>query len=287
MPISSLAQTQLVIQNLQQLQNQGQTLEQEITTGLTSQSFAGIAPQSAQLVDLSAQQSQDQGYVNTGNAVNTQLQTMSLATSTITTLVQQFNQSLATDAFNTQDGEGYVFSGSATSTPPYDASGLPNPGDLTTPVSGAPPAGYYAGNDTAPQAQIDANLNIPYGVTGDNPAFEQVIRVLNFLANSPTLSESNPTDVANVNTAQQLLTTATTQLQQLTATMGLQQSEISNVQQAQQSSIALSKSSIADIENANPATVITQLDALQTQMEASYQTVNILQNLSLASYMTG
>ncbi len=309
MPISSLAQTQLVIQNLQQLQNQGQTLEQEITTGLNTQSFAGIAPQAAQLVDLSAQQSQEQGYINTGNAVNTQLQTMSLATSTMTTLVQQFNQSLATDAYNTsdesiqsqaqsllaqvgdylntQDGEGYVFSGSATTTPPYDASGLPNPGDLVTSVSGAPPAGYYAGNDTAPQAQIDTNLNVPYGVTGDNPAFEQVIRVLNFLANSPPLNQSNPTDVANVNTAQQLLTTATTQLQQLTATMGMQQSEITNVQQAQQSAIALSKSTIADIENANPATVITQLDALQTQMEASYQTVNILQNLSLATYMTG
>ncbi len=31
--------------------------------------------------------------------------------------------------------------------------------------------------------------------------------------------------------------------------------------------------------------MITQLDTLQTQIEASYQTVNILQNLSLANYL--
>lgn len=307
MPISSLAQTQLVIQNLQSLQTQGQTLEQEISTGLKSQSFSGIAPQAAQLVDLTAQQSQTQGYVNTSNAVNTQLQTMSLATSTITTLVQQFNSQIATNAYNTdgatiqtqaqallaqvgnylntQDGEGYVFSGSATNTAPYDPSGLPNPGSLATSVSGAPPAGYYAGNDTAQQAQIDSNLNLQYGVTGDNPAFEQVIRVLNFLTNSPPLNQGNPTDVANVNTAQQLLNTATTQLQQLTSTMGLQQAEITNVQQAQQSSITLAQTTIGNIVNIDPATVITQLDALQTQIEASYQSVNILQNLSLANYM--
>ena len=62
MPISSLAQTQQVIQNLLALQTQGNTLEQQISTGLKSQSYAGIAPQAAQVVNLNATQSQQQGY---------------------------------------------------------------------------------------------------------------------------------------------------------------------------------------------------------------------------------
>jgi flagellar hook-associated protein 3 FlgL len=307
MTISALAETNQVIQSLSQLQTQGNTLEQEISTGLQSPTFSGIAPQATQLVDLTATQSQQQGYINTINTVSPTLQTMSLATSTITSLVQQFGTQLQTDAFNqtgatvqsqaqsllaqvgdylnTEGSEGYIFGGSDTTTPPFNASGLPNPGDLTTPVNGAPPAGYYQGNDTDASAQIDTNLNLQYGVTADNPAFEQVVRVLNFLANSGPLSASNPTDVANVNQAQTILGTATTQLQQLTSGIGAQQAEINDTLQAHQQSLTLAQSTISNITQVNSATAITQLDALQTQMEASYQTVNILQNLSLANYM--
>ncbi|HUZ72611.1 MAG TPA: flagellin [Stellaceae bacterium] len=307
MPVSSLAEVQQVIQNLAQLQTQGNTLQQQISTGLVSQTYAGIAPHASQLVDLTAQQSQQQGYIDTINTVNTQLQSMSLATSTITTLVQQFTTQLESNAYNqagattqsqakallaeignylnTSNGEGYLFSGSATSTPPFNAAGLPNPGDLTTPVSGAPPSGYYQGDGTIAQAQVDSGNTLQYGVTANNPAFEQVVRVLNFLANSPPPNPNNSTDVANINQAEQMLTTATTSLQQLTSNIGLNQSQLNTMLQTHQSALTLVKSNIGDITNADPATVITQLDALQTQMTASYQTINILQNLSLANYL--
>jgi len=307
MSISTLAQTQQVIQSLVQLQNQGNTLQQQIATGLKSQNFAGIAPQAAQLVNLTATQSQQQGYINTINTVSTRLQTMSLATSTIGTLVQQFGSELQTNAFNpngttiqsqakalladfgdylnTADGEGYVFSGSAASTLPFNASGLPNPGDLATPVNVPPPAGYYQGNADISQAQIDNSLTVHYGVTAADPAFEQVVRALNFLANSGPLDPNNAADVANVNQAEQLISTGSGQINQLTAQIGMQQTELNNALQAHQQSLTLAKSSIANIENVDPATVITQLDALQTQMQASYQTVSILQSLSLANYI--
>jgi flagellar hook-associated protein 3 FlgL len=307
MSISNIGQTQQIIQNLTQLQTQGNTLDEEISTGLKSQTFAGIAPQASQLVDLTAAQSQQQSNINSINTVNTQLQTMSLATSTIATLVQQFSGQLATNAYNTsgatiqsqaqallsevgsylntEGADGYVFSGSDTSTPPFNASGLPSPGDLTTPVNGAPPAGYYQGNDTVAQAQVNTNLTLQYGVTADNSSIEQVVRVLNFLANSGPLDPTNATDSANVSQAQQMLTSATTGLQQLTATIGTQQAQLNTVQQEEQSSLTLVQTSMGNIENADSATVITQLDALQTQMEASYQTVNVLQSLSLANYL--
>ncbi len=173
------------------------------------------------------------------------LQTMSLATSTIATLVQQFasparDQRLQPDRRDhSEPGAGAAGRGrqlsqhrrrrglscSRAATPrrrPSTPSGLPNPGDLTTPVNGAPPNGYYQGNNSVAQAQVDNDLTLQYGVTADNPAFEQVVRVLNFLANSPPLCPTNPTDVANVNQAQQMLTTATTSLQQLTSNIGLQ-----------------------------------------------------------------
>jgi flagellar hook-associated protein 3 FlgL len=307
MSISTLAQTQQIIQSLVLLQNQGNALQQQIATGLKSPNFAGIALQAAQLVNLTATQSQQQGYIDTINTVNTRLQTMRLATTTIGNLVQQFGNELQTNAFNptgttiqsqaqallagigdylnTSDGEGYVFSGTATSTLPFDASGLPSPGDLSTAVNVSPPNGYYQGNADISQAQVDTSLNVQYGITAADPAFEQVIRALNFLANSGPLDPTNPADVANVNQAEQLISTGAGQINQLTAQIGMQQSELNNALQVHQESLTLAKSSIANIENVDPATVITQLDALQTQMQASYQTVSILQNLSLANYI--
>jgi flagellar hook-associated protein 3 FlgL len=307
MPISSLAQTQQIIQNLTALQNQGFTLQQQIATGIKSQTYDGYAPQAERLVNLNATQAQQQSYIDTINTVSTRLQTMSLATSTMATDLQTFAGELQTNAYNasgatiqtqakgllaqigdylnTQDGEGYVFSGSLASTAPYDPTGLPNPGDLATPVNGAPPNGYFAGNTDIAQARIDTGVSVPYGVTADNTAFEQAIRVLNFLANSGPFDQTNAADVANVNAAEQLLNTAVGQIQQVNAQVGFQQSELDNALQAHQQSLTLAKGQIGDIENVDSATVITQLNALQTQMQASYQTVSILQGLSLANYL--
>ncbi|HUK60750.1 MAG TPA: flagellin [Stellaceae bacterium] len=307
MSVSTIAQMQQVIQNLSQLNTQGNTLETEISTGLKSQTYSGIAPQAAQLVNLNSVATQQQGFINTINIVNQQLGSMSLVTSNIATSVEQFASQLQTNAFNTtgatiqtqaqsllaqigdylntQGGEGYLFGGSDTTQAPFDAAGLPSPGDLTTPVNGAPPAGYYQGNDSIASAQIDNNLNVQYGVTADNSGFEQAIRVLNFLANSPPLDPTNATDVANVNTAQQMLSSAGTALQQLTSTIGLNQSELNTELTMHQQAQTMAQSNIGDITQADPATVITQLDTLQTQLEASYQSINMLQNLSLANYL--
>jgi len=307
MTISNVAQAQQIIQTLNSLQAQGSTLQQQIATGLKGQSYADYGAQAGQIVNLSQQASQQQGYIDTINTVNTRMQVMDQVTSTMASLMEQFSSALSTDAYNTsgntiqsqaagllaqigdylntQDGEGYVFSGAENTTAPFDPSGLPNPGDLTTPVNGAPPAGYYAGDDTVSKATVDNDLTLSYGVTADNPAFEQVVRVLNYLANAPAFDPNNPTDVANVNQAQQLVTQSATQLQQLNASIGEQESELNGLLTAHQSTLTLAQSNLSNIEQVNTSTAITQLDTLQTQLEASYQTVNVLQSLSLASYL--
>jgi flagellar hook-associated protein 3 FlgL len=305
--IGSIANTTQIVQNLTQLQSQASVLEQQISTGLKSQSFADLAPEAGRIVDLTAQQSQNQNYIDTIDTVNTRLQTMGLAMTNIETLTQQFSQGLQQAAFsgdgttvpteaksllqqigdylNTQDGTRYLFSGNQTGTPAFDAAGLPVPGDLTTLVNGAPPAGYYQGDNGIAQATVDQNVTLQYGVTANNSAFEQIIRVLNFYANSGPLSASNAADVANVAQAQQILTGAATKLEQIIANSGLQESQLKTLQQAHQSAITLASTTLSGIEQVDPAAAITQLNDLQTQLQASYQTVSMLQGLSLANYL--
>jgi flagellar hook-associated protein 3 FlgL len=305
--VGTLAENNQILQYLQQNKSTAESLQLQITTGLKSTNFSGIAPQSAQLVNLSDQQAKQQGYIDTINTVSTRLQVMGLSISSIETLATQFVGNLPTDAYNTegetiqeqakqvlgqvagylntQDGANYVFSGNNTSSPPVDTDGLPNPGSLTTASDGAPPNGYYEGDDGIAQATVDNNVTLSYGVNANNPAFEQFIRVLNFLANAPAFDQSNPTDVANVNTATEMLNQVVTQLQTLQGTNALQQGQLSNQLDNHKSALALAQGSIADIAKVDPATAITQLDTLQTQLQASYQIIGILQQLSLVNYM--
>ena len=221
MPISTLAQTQQVIQNLASLQTQSNTLEQQISTGLVSQSYAGIAPQAAQLVSLSAQQSQQQGYHQhhqhgehaaldheprhlddgePGPAIRA-------ATSDQRLQHHRRDHPIAGAGAARQGRRLSQYRRTAKATcsrgarprpRPMSNPACPTPGDLTTSVSGAPPAGYYAGNNDVASAQVDSHLNVSYGVTADNPAFEQVVRVLNFLANAPPFDQNNTTDQSRI-----------------------------------------------------------------------------------------
>jgi flagellar hook-associated protein 3 FlgL len=302
--VSNIEQQNTMLQYLQQLQSQGQTLENQIASGQKSQTYAGISSQAGQVINLTATQSLQQGYMNTIDTVNTRLKTMSLAMQNISSIATSFQNTLANSAFapngasvqqtaqqlltelgsymNTQDGSRYVFSGNQTSTPAYNPASLPSPGDLTTNVA----ADYYGGDNGVAQATVDNNVNMQYGVTANNPAFEQIVRVLNFFANNPTpLSQSNATDVANVNQAQQMMGTAAQAVQQLVATAGEQQGDLTQLKTAHQNALSLATTSLNNIEQVDTATAITQLNTLQTQLQASYQTINVLQSLSLANYM--
>jgi flagellar hook-associated protein 3 FlgL len=302
--VSNIEQQNTMLQYLQQLQSQGQTLENQIASGQKSQTYAGISSQAGQVINLTATQSLQQAYMNTIDTVNTRLKTMSLAMQNISSIATSFQNTLANSAFapngasvqqtaqqlltelgsymNTQDGSRYVFSGNQTSTPAYNPASLPSPGDLTTNVA----TDYYGGDNGVAQATVDNNVNMQYGVTANNPAFEQIVRVLNFFANNPTpLSQTNPTDVANVNQAQQMMGTAAQAVQQLVATSGEQQGDLTQLKTAHQNALSLATTSLNNIEQVDTATAITQLNTLQTQLQASYQTINVLQSLSLANYM--
>ena len=304
--VGTLSENNQILSYLQQNKSSADTLEQQITTGLKATDFSGIAPQAAQLVSLSDQSSKQQGYIDTINNVNTRLQVMALSINNIENLATQFAGNLPADAFvtqgetiqtqaklvlaqvagdlNTQDGSDYVFAGNKTTVPPVDTSHLPA-GNLNASVGGAPPSGYYQGDNGIAQATVDNNVTLTYGIDANNPAFEQFIRILNFLATSPPFNQNSPTDVANVDKATQLLNQSVTQLQTLQGSVALQQGQLANQLSTHQTALSLAKSTISSVEQIDPATAITQLDTLQTQLQASYQTIGILQQLSLVNYI--
>jgi len=307
--ISTLARQNLFLQSIAQLQTQANTLESQVSKGIKSTQLSGLGASAAEITNLQNEVSQNQSYLDTISTVQQNVQENSTVLSNIESAVTNFTSGLPDSAFttspntiqttakqllqevgdfiNTQGANGYIFSGSLTGTAPFDTSGLPNPGSLTSSVSGAPPSGYYTGNNTAASATIDNNLTIQYGVTGNNPALENIIRVLNFFANLPPGSPNanSPTDQANVGQAQTLLTQGVAGLQQAIGKLASQTSELSQVQHQHQGMITLAQTNLTNIEAVDPATVISQLNQLETTMQASFTTISDLQKLSLVNYL--
>ncbi len=300
--ISTLSQQNLALQGFQQMQSQQTILEQEISTGLKSTSFAGIAKDAAPLINLQAQVSQQQSYVDTITTVGTRMSTMSTALQDIQTQVSKFAASASGTAYNTtyptiqeqaksllsivgddlntQDGTRYVFSGGATSSPAFSPNTLQNPAQL-----GSLSTSYYGGDNTISKATIDNGVSVNYGITANNPAITKLVDALNFFANSPPLSASNTTDAANVATATNELSTGLTALQDLQGNLALQQDQLNSRQTALQTSLSLANTTISNLESVDSSTAITQLNTLQTQLQSSYQAVSIIQSLSLATYL--
>jgi flagellar hook-associated protein 3 FlgL len=311
--ISTAAETSLIQYYLQQNQSAMSALNAQISTGFTAQTYSQIAPQASQLVDFRQQTSQQQGFINTINTLSTRLSTMNLALQQIRSQVTSFNSNLANDAYNTsqptiqsqanlllqqiagylnsQDGTSFVFGGTDTNTPPVDLSGLPTgaAATLTTPVNGPPAAGgYYAGGAQLSPVKIDNQISLNYGITAnDAGSFEPIIRVLNFLVQHGPFSSTSPVDQASIATAGQMLDQATQSLTNIQGNLGLQQSELNSELSVHQQALALAQNGASNILTVNQATAITQLQALETQMQASYSATGQIQKLSLVNYIGG
>ena len=311
--ISTAAETNLIQFYMNQNQSTAENLNTEISSGQSAQTYSQIASQSSQLVDFRTQSSQQQGYVNTINTLNTRLSTMSLALQQINSAVTGFKSNLANQAFNnaqpdintqaqlllqqiagdlnTQDGTSYVFGGTDANTAPVDLSGLPTgaAATLTTPVGGPPASGgYYAGGPALTPVKIDNQVSVNYGITAnDASTFEPIIRVLNFLAQHGPFSSTNPADQAAVTQAGQMLDQATQTLTNTQGQLALQQSELNNELTLHQQALSIAQNGVSNILNVNQATAITQLQSLETQIQASYSATSQIEKLSLVNYIGG
>ena len=69
----------------------------------------------------------------------------------------------------------------------------PGPARLTTADTS-----YYKGDGEIASVRVSDDQTVSYGVTADNPAFEQVMRVLKFVANSSSLSSTDITQALDL-----------------------------------------------------------------------------------------
>ncbi len=190
---------------------------------------------------------------------------------------------------------GFPATATAT-TPPLRVNGPPF-GSATSLVDGtANTVAWYTGGTTSGSARaslsarIDPSITVQYGLQADEPAIRSQIQALAVFS-AVTTSPTDPNGAAQVAALSQRVT------QNLSRQPGQQtieniQSDFANAQLTisgatarQTQSQSQLQSVIDQTENASPDQVISQILALQTDLQASFQTTSILSQLSLTKFL--
>ena len=207
--------------------------------------------------------------------------------------------SLSVSSSNTAAFAALGFSSTATATvPPLRVGGSPL-GSATLLVSGTPAntISWYTGNPgptatarASATARVDASVKVEYGIQADEPAIRSQLQTLAVFS-AVTTSTTNPNGAAQISALSQRVTQALTAqpgqqtIQDIQTDLATAQATMSDASARQKQAKAMLQSIVDQTETISPDQVASQLLALQTSLQASYQTTSMLSQMSLTKYL--
>ena len=176
-------------------------------------------------------------------------------------------------------------SGAITNTQFMNAISAQTPADV-----GFDPALTSAGSVSA---QIDKNNNLDYTSIASKNGFQQIMQALAIAANittppDPALSPPGPTKADFQAVLDQISTLARAGVEatdRSNANLGIKFSTLKSVQENHETDAATLDKLLIGKENVDTTEVVAQIQALQTQLTASYEVTNVVNNLSLVNFL--
>ena len=172
-----------------------------------------------------------------------------------------------------------------------DAGGMASE---TTWVGGSTPSGLVAqtpNSDAAAYTQdtalIDSNYSVTYGVSSDNPSFQQLVNGLRYITSAVTAGQNgdSATYQTDMQQASTLISNGLAGIQALHAGVADNQSALTAETTTQNSDITNLQNQLTNIQGVNLAQVGTEINLMQTQLQASYSATASIEKLSLVTYL--
>lgn len=317
--VATFANHQLSMSHTMESQRKVYDQSIQVSSGKVASDYAGVGADVHRLVSLKNSSARTEQYVSNNNVVDQRLEAMETSVSQIYESVTEFRTLLlnALNANNAQemgidveaknykdemakllniehDGR-FLFAGSRTDTEPVDLAGWTAPvWPLTAPLTQYTDE-YYNGDQVQLTTAADADLTVSYGVTGDEDAFEYVLRAMHYVEISGPGVDRNTleTSLALVNAALGTSQGDATlgvpplarDLADIRTDIGISRRALENANTNHEDFLLYAQQGIGDIENVDPAAALAELSANQTQLQASYTVVSRLSQLSLMNYL--
>lgn len=299
MRVATFAQSNRMIADAMRVESVMANKQIQESTGVISTDFGGYGSDAQHVVNLQVSVTRAQSYVDAATLADSRIQVMYSAIGSMTDILTQLRSQLSaastgssteTDSviataqqmlqemgslMNTQYDGQYVFAGGKTDTAPVDLTSFSSgTGSITTTDTS-----YYEGDDEIASVRVASDETVSYGVTADNSAFEEVMRVLKFVAGSTTLSSSDISSALDL-AGTALDDTAAVQARLSNAASSI---ETASARQADYKSYAETLSN--DLTGVDVAAITAQLSTYQAQLTASYSALAKILSLNLASYL--
>jgi flagellar hook-associated protein 3 FlgL len=269
------------------------------SSGVKSEYFAGYGSDTQHVVNLQVSVTRAQSYMDAATLADNKTQVMYSALSSVTDIITNLRSQLSAattgsstatasviasaqqmltemgSLLNTQYDNQYVFGGARTGSEPVDLSSFSTGTGSTTIAD----TSYYKGDDEIASVKVADDQTVSYGISADNPAFEQVMRALKFVANSSTLSSADITSALDL-ASSALDATATVQ-----AKLSSAASQIESAKSRQSDYQSYAQTLASDLTGVDVAAITAQLSTYQAQLTASYSAIAKIQSLNLASYL--
>lgn len=132
------------------------------------------------------------------------------------------------------------------------------------------------------QVTIDDNLNIAYGVSADDKAFQTLVKAMQMVRTAA----ANPGKWTEYSTqAREMLTQATDQLRSIHAKVASDGATLENIKTSHTESVATLTDRIAKIEGIDQTEVAARLSSAMNVQQATYTVAGQTQKLSLLNYL--
>lgn len=214
------------------------------------------------------------------------------------------------DLINTKIDDRYLFAGSASTTVPFANPGILDNNfqtEIANWLNGTNTTGQLISNteafgvaalgfDPALSAagsvsiRVDDTAEIDYTVIGSSNGFNDIIRALSFAANLtfPNPATDTPTASEFHDVLDQVLEVAqrgVRSLETASAALGSKFKLITSIEEVHTQDKATLQNLIGKIEDVDTTEALVKVQALQTQITASYQVTSIVSQLSLINFL--
>lgn len=299
MRIATFAQSNKMIADAMRVETVMANKQIQESSGVVSSDFGGYGSDAEHLVNLQVSVTRAQSYIDAATLADSKVQVMYSAVGSMTDILTQLRSQLSAAStgsstetnsvittaqqmleevgslMNTQYDGQYVFAGGKTDAAPVDLTSFSSgSGSLT-----ATDTSYYNGDDEIASVRVGAGETVSYGVTADNSAFEEVMRVLKFVANSTTLSSSD------ISSALDLAGTALDDTAAVQAKLSNAASSIETASARQTDYKSYAETLSSDLTGVDVAAITAQLSTYQAQLTASYSALAKILSINLASYL--
>jgi flagellar hook-associated protein 3 FlgL len=268
-------------------------------SGVQSQLLAGYGANTQHVINLEVSATRAQSYIDAANLADGKIQSMMTQLNSVNDGLNNLSSQLSaatvgsstamnsaiSDAkqmlgemsgiLNAQYDGQYLFGGARTSTSPVDLSAFSaGAGSLATADTS-----YYKGDSEIASVRVGPDQTVSYGVTADNPAFEQVLRVLKFVANSTSLSSTDLTSAFD------LVKSTVDSVATVMAKLSNADAQVKSAQSDQTSYKGFVQTLGSELTGVDVAAVTAQLSTYQAQLTASFSALAKIQSLNLASFV--